>query len=107
MLLWLSTLQKFAVCALFHPLQNLAVVGGSPDSQVPRALPIKAAKTAKTGGAAKGDDCPGETGPYRNVRCEELQTTFRGASDLRQLFENVVERYGSNPAQGWREIEVR
>jgi len=73
---------------------------------VPRALPIKAAKPAKSGGAAKDGDVPGETGPYRNVLCDELQSTFRGASDLRQLFENVVERFGSNPAQGWREVEV-
>ncbi len=87
-------------------MQNFAVVGGSPDSHVPRALPIRSAKPAKSGGSAKESDVPGETGPYRNVRCEELQETFRGASDLRQLFENVVERYGSNPAQGWREIEV-
>ena len=73
-----------------------------------RPVPLSGAPRAIEHGPRKPavGATPGETGVFRNAMVSELATTYRGATNLRELFEGVLQRHGNRPAQGTRAIEV-
>lgn len=82
------------------PSQALAAHRPVPLTGAPRAIEHGQRK------AASGTT-PGETGVYRNAMVTELTGTYRGASNLREMFDYILANFGDRPAQGTRPIEVR
>ena len=68
------------------------------NTALPRAVKVTHNKPAAEGTL-------GETGAYRNVLAPELAVTYDGCTNLRELWDNAVAKYGHSNCQGTRAIE--